>query len=306
MMQRSAERARILVVDDEPFSLEIASDVLGESYEVTAAESGQQAMEMLQRSGPPFDLVVLDRRMPEPGGMEILRHIRETPSLSRTPVIMQTAAADPVQVAEGIEAGADYYLTKPYRISALTRIVRAALRQHRETEDLRERATDLSAALRLLGEGVFRFRTLDEASALAHGVSMLCSAPDLVRVALLELLVNAVEHGNLGIGYDAKALMVQSGRWHEEITRRLADSAYRDRVASLTVRIRAEDITLRIEDQGAGFDPSRHLDMPDVNAAQLTGRGIALARKLAFPVLDYSDEGRCVEITTTPAPRFRD
>lgn len=306
MMQRSADRARILVVDDEPFSLEIASDVLGESYEVTAAESGEQALELLNDSGPPFDLVVLDRRMPEPGGMEVLRHIRENPRLSRTPVIMQTAAADPVQVAEGIEAGADYYLTKPYRINALTRIVRSALRQHRETEGLRERAVDLGVTLRLMGDGVFRFRTLDEASALAHGIATLCSGPDLVRVALLELLINAIEHGNLGIGYDAKALMVQSGRWQDEITRRLADATYRDRFASLSVRLRADAVTIRIEDNGAGFDPSRYLDMPDVQTAQLTGRGIALARQLAFPGLEYSDEGRCVEVTATPAPRFRD
>jgi len=306
MMQKIAERARILVVDDEPFSLEIASDVLGESYEVISADSGEQALALLDGKGPAFDLVVLDRRMPEPGGMAVLRHIRETPALSRTPVILQTAAADPVQVAEGIEAGADYYLTKPYRINALTRIVRAALRQHRETEGLRERAVDLGLTLRLMGDGVFRFRTLEEASSLAHGISTVCAGADLVRIALLELLVNAIEHGNLGIGFEAKALMVQSGRWQEEIDRRLADSIYRDRVATLSVRLRAEAVTLRVEDQGAGFDPSRHLDMPDVKTAQLTGRGIALARKLAFPNLHYTDEGRCAEVTATPAPRFRD
>jgi len=257
-MSRTPDRARILVVDDEPFSLEIASDVLGESYEVIAAESGQQALDMLHRAEMPFDLVVLDRRMPDPGGMEILRHIRETPALSRMPVIMQTAAADPIQVAEGIEAGADYYLTKPYRVSALARIVRAALRQHREAEGLREQALDLGASLRLMGEGVFRFRTLDDASVLAHAMSTLCSGADLVRVALLELLINAIEHGNVGIGYEAKALLVQSGRWHQEIERRLADAAYRDRVATLTVRLRSDVVTFRIEDQGTGFDPSQY------------------------------------------------
>jgi len=306
MMHRSPERARILVVDDEPFSLEIASDVLGESYEVTATDSGEHALALLSCHDAPFDLVVLDRRMPEPGGMEVLRHIRETPALSRMPVIMQTAAADPVQVAEGIEAGADYYLTKPYRINALTRIVRSALRQHRETEGLRERAADLGRSLRLMGDGVFRFRTLDDASSLAHGLATLCAGPDLVRVALLELLVNAIEHGNLGIGFDAKALMVQSGRWREEISRRLADPAYRDRFASVHVRLRSEAVTFRIEDHGAGFDPQRFLDMPDVSSVQLTGRGIALARQLAFPSLDYSDGGRCVSVTATPAPRFPD
>jgi len=306
MMQMAVERARILVVDDEPFSLEIASDVLGESYEVSAADNGEQALEMLRSEGPPFDLIVLDRRMPAPGGMEILRLIRETPRLSRIPVIMQTAAADPVQVAEGIEAGADYYLTKPYRISALKRIVRAALRQYREVEDLRERAADLGASMRLMGEGVFRFRTLEDAAALAHGMATLCASADLVRVALVELLVNAIEHGNLGIGFDAKALLVQSGRWNEEVERRLSDAAYRDRVATLSVRVRADAVNLKIEDQGAGFDPTRYLEMPDAQSARLTGRGIALARKLAFPTLVYADEGRCVEVTATPAPRFRD
>lgn len=303
---RDGRRARILAVDEQPFSLEIVSDVLGEAYEVVTVQDGQSALRQLDDADPGFDLVILDRSMSEPGGMEILRHIRATPTLARIPVIIQTAAADPVQVAEGVEAGADFYLTKPFRLEALTRVVRAALRQHREAEQLREQARDLAMALRMMGQGVFRFRRLDEAAALAHAVGSLCADGDLVRLGLSELLVNAIEHGNLGIGFDAKSLLVQSGRWRDEVERRVADPAYRDRIALMEVSVSATSVRILIEDQGAGFDSAPFLDMPAAQEGQLNGRGIALARKLIFPNLRYALGGRRVAVSATPAPRYTD
>ncbi|QID19018.1 response regulator [Nitrogeniibacter mangrovi] len=304
MPHPTALRARILAVDEEPFSLELVSEVLGEAYEVTALQDGRAALRLLDDARCEFDLVILDRRMQAPDGMAILRHIRASPTLAHLPVILQTAVADPVQVAEGIEAGADFYLTKPFRIEALSAMVRAALRQSRERVQLAEQAADMETSLALLGQGVFRFRTVDEAAALARAVARLCAEPDLVRIALAELLVNAVEHGNLGLGFEAKQQLMQSGCWREEIDRRQGAAAFRHRVAQLAVSVEADAVRFVIEDQGEGFDWTRFQEMPD-DPVRLNGRGIALARQLAFPALVFADGGRRIEAEATPRPRFR-
>ncbi len=304
-VEQDAGRAHILVVDDEPFSLDFVSDVLGERYALTTLQDGQSAMRMLEEAGERFDLVILDRRMAEPDGMSLLRFMRGSPTLARTPVILQTAAADPVQIAEGIEAGADYYLTKPFRMSALTTLVRAALKQSRERETLHAHAHGMEGALALLGEAVFRLRTLDDVAALAQGLSGLCADPDLVRVGLSELLMNAVEHGNLGLGFEAKGALLRAGQWHDEIERRLNDPLYRGRMASLNVSVSAQDVRFVITDEGEGFDWAPYLEMPTLHGSHINGRGIALARQLAFASLVYRQDGRVVEVTATPKPRLR-
>ena len=67
----------------------------------------------------------------------------------------------------------------------------------------------------------------------------------------------------------------------------------------------AEEVRFTICDDGEGFDWRPFLDMPSSNADHINGRGIALARKLAFPQLAFRDGGRVVEARTTPRPRWR-
>ncbi|MCB1917743.1 MAG: response regulator, partial [Rhodocyclaceae bacterium] len=118
----------ILVVDDEPFNREILAEVLDDpAYRISVAEDGGQAWDRLTADGESFDLVLLDRMMPGMDGLEVLRRMKDTPRLRDLPVIMQTAAASPDQVREGIAAGAYYYLTKPFELETLLTIVRAAL-----------------------------------------------------------------------------------------------------------------------------------------------------------------------------------
>jgi DNA-binding response OmpR family regulator/anti-sigma regulatory factor (Ser/Thr protein kinase) len=305
MLGRDSARASILVVDDEPFSLDIVSECLGESYEVHALRDGRAAMHLLDQSGEQFDLVILDRCMRAPDGVDILRFIRESPVLAHLPVIMQSAAAGPDEVAEGIVAGADCYLTKPFRLAALSALVRTALRRAREMTRVRERALELESTMSLMNEGEFGFRSPNDAATLAYGLSGLCADADMVRIGLSELLLNAVEHGNLGIGFDRKGELLQAGIWHDELARRLQAADRRNREGVLHVKVDAEEVRFTIRDDGDGFDWRPYLDMPVSAGDHINGRGIALARKLAFPSLLYREGGRVVQATATPKPRWR-
>jgi signal transduction histidine kinase/DNA-binding response OmpR family regulator len=144
---------RILVVDDDPHVARTLVDLLAlHEYRAERAESGEQALELLVRE--PFDLVLLDVRLPGMNGFATCLRIRERigPSL---PVIILTALGDPASLREGYDAGADDFLTKPVDTPAMLYKVRAFLRMkslHDETVRNREEAQARARDLALLHE----------------------------------------------------------------------------------------------------------------------------------------------------------
>lgn len=114
---------RILVVDDEPTVLEFLVDVLcDEGYELTVADNGVMALQMLGNTG--VDLVITDTMMPELGGVELIRSLREHPELRDVPVVLMSAAARP-----GLDGlGTVNFLPKPFDLAALLDAVEEALR----------------------------------------------------------------------------------------------------------------------------------------------------------------------------------
>ncbi len=125
------ERSRILAVDDEEFNLEIMDyNLVRAGYEVVRAEDGIAALQRLEENAD-IDLIVLDRMMPKLDGMEFLKRIKADSRFQNIPVVMQTAAAASDQIMQGIKAGVQYYLTKPYEDAVLVSIVNAALQDQR-------------------------------------------------------------------------------------------------------------------------------------------------------------------------------
>ncbi|HEY6979682.1 adenylate/guanylate cyclase domain-containing protein [Reyranella sp.] len=119
--------ARILVVDDVADNVEILRMRLTSlGYEVVVAEDGEQALAKVRAALP--DLVLLDIMMPRVDGLEVVRRLKADKSLPFIPVILVTAKASPKDVAAGLDAGGDDYLTKPVDHGALVARVRAMLR----------------------------------------------------------------------------------------------------------------------------------------------------------------------------------
>jgi anti-sigma regulatory factor (Ser/Thr protein kinase) len=108
---------------------------------------------------------------------------------------------------------------------------------------------------------------------------------------LNELMVNAVEHGNLGISYDKKMQLVLEGRWQEEIENRLAQPEYSRKYAILEYEASEKGRTVKIIDQGKGFDWNSYLDLSPSRATDPNGRGIAIAKMRSFPTLEYRGSG---------------
>jgi len=143
--QSGESAGRILVVDDHEDNIELLRARLEAwGYQVDAAHDGMQALDVVHSSPP--DLILLDVMMPSVDGNEVARRIKQNPALPFIPIIMQTALDSTESKVEGLEAGADDYITKPIEFAELKARLRSMLRIKRLQEELEERERQLLEA----------------------------------------------------------------------------------------------------------------------------------------------------------------
>ncbi|MCG2634734.1 MAG: response regulator [Gammaproteobacteria bacterium] len=296
----SAVAANLLIVEDEPAYQGLIVQMLADQpYALTVVGDAEAAWQHLNAGDIRFDVVLLDLMLGDGdifGGRTLLRQIKSDPRLRHTPVVLQTVHGASEDIAEGIRAGAYYYLVKPYSAALLLSILQTAAGDSRHFHDLLARVKQGQASLGLMNRAEFRFRDLNEARALATSIAGACPEPSRTILGLTEILINAVEHGNLAIGYDLKTELLESGRWEEEIQRRLSLPEYSERWARLLFVREGTEVRLMVEDQGDGFDWQKYLEIDARRAAASHGRGMALAKALSFDEVQYLDSGRRVEM----------
>ncbi|MCX8018369.1 MAG: ATP-binding protein, partial [Rhodocyclaceae bacterium] len=113
-------------------------------------------------------------------------------------------------------------------------------------------------------------------------------------LGLSELMLNAIEHGNLGIGYAEKTRLIAEERLEAEIARRLALPEYGVRKGRLSIERLPDGYEFTIKDEGSGFDWRAYLELSPERAYHTHGRGIAMARSLSFDRLEYKGCGNTV------------
>ena len=123
---------KILITDDEePIRELIKYNVEKQGWEALLAANGQRTLELCRASKP--DLLILDLMLPDMGGLDICRIIRNDDSIKDTPIIMVTAKAEDSDIVTGLELGADDYVTKPFSPKVLIARIQSVLRRKRET-----------------------------------------------------------------------------------------------------------------------------------------------------------------------------
>lgn len=265
--------ARVWVVGDDPGSVQSLGQGLTTAGFVCECLGTEAARARLASGRPRVGRVLLDA---VPGGVaaELLGALRR----SAVAVTMLVEVEDLPAIELGLVSGVAGFAVKPV-----------------------ETATLMAAMLLPGGEGLapsggcFPFRTLEDVSGLSQLAAGLCPDPESAQIALSELMSNAVEHGNLGLGFARKGELMAMGAWRNEVERLLGLPEHATRFAYLRVECRPREVRFLIRDQGQGFDPQPYLDLDPARSVEPHGRGIAIARMLAFPELVFLDGGRCVE-----------
>lgn len=288
----------VLVVDDEIFNLELISDYLNEfDIEVVCVETGESALVVLQEYPEKFSAILLDRMMPGMDGIEVLTRIKNDEQIHRLPVIMQTASTGKTNMLEGLNAGAYYYLSKPYDQATLVAIVKTAIRDYQHYLQIQKSLKTSAQTLKMMDKGVFNFKSLNEGRSLATLLANACPDPERVVLGLTELIINAVEHGNLGITYKEKSILNADGGWESEVVKRLASETHKDKHVTVEFSRNADEISFVIIDQGDGFDWGEFMKISPDRAFDSHGRGIALANSISFKNVEYQGKGNKVCVT---------
>ena len=290
---------RILIVEDDEICAAAIGQILSKTnYSLTFHDDGEAVWRHLLEQ-PTYDAILLDRHLPGLDGFSLLRCIKGDAGLCHIPVIMETAAGDVASIQEGIAAGAYYYLTKPLQPQLLLTVVSAALERERETRRLRQHLEESRGILNFLVNGTFQARTLGDIHMLAQGLAYAFPDPGRVVTGLLELLANAVEHGNLGLTYEEKKCLLLDGDLYAELDRRLFDPVLGNRQVTVELVRQPHQLQLTIRDEGEGFNWNDYLEISSERVFDPNGRGIAISRMLSFDSMEYQGNGNTVVVGVT-------
>lgn len=284
----------IVIIDNEPLELSRLTQMLEDrAYRFETASTGAEARALLRRLGTDTTAIVVDWALPDVDGTELLGWILSQSFAADLEVIVHSEEFDPLNVEKAIDGGAYYYLTKPFDEPQLEAIVRAAVENVEQKRELERLSRETRDAVRLLDTGVFRIRTLEEAELLAIHLASACGHTEL-SLAIRELLVNAVEHGNLGITYEEKGKLLEDGSLAEECRKRLSQPEYRHRRVEVTLRRESDTLSITIKDQGPGFDFEKYKTIDEARLFDLHGRGVLVASTTLD--LEYVPPGNRVNI----------
>lgn len=286
---------QILIVDDVAANIKTVSSIFGDEHEVYFATNGPEALELVNRQ--PFDLILLDIVMPGMTGLDVCKELKKSAHTRHIPVVFVTSKDSSFDVAQGLEIGAYYYLTRPIHRETLLAIAQAAIHHYYDHRILLDRTRAASNSLKLLDEGYFSFQTLEEADYLSILLSCPCKERESVVVGLRELLFNAVEHGNLGITYADKSQLADPIDWETEVKHRMQLAENNQKKVHVTYKRLGQEIQFTIQDEGSGFDWKPFLKFDPARMFDTHGRGIALASGIAFTKVEFQGNGNIVVAT---------
>lgn len=285
---------RLLIADDDWFVSALLERILSAAgYEVVVVASGSEALQRL-RVDKPFDTVLLDRQMPGLDGMAVLKEMKAAPDLRDIPVVLQTAMDGEEEVLAGLKAGAHYYLVKPMDPKFVLQVVGAATAEYANRRRFLAEMAGIQSALGLIRRGMFRYQTLQQCHDLAALLAKACPDPRRSVIGLSELMINALEHGNLGISYEEKTELIEARSWAAEVERRQALPQHRDQWVTVTLQRTPSRTRFRIQDMGRGFAWKDFQDIRPERMFDTHGRGILLAKWEAFDHIAYQGNGNCV------------
>ncbi len=267
----------LLVIGDDRTTLEDVP-LPADEYQIELVKNVEDAARIMAERGESFDAILIDWSVPEVARLNttLPSWVRQHAGRDDVEVLVHARTFDPEHIDQVMTSGAYYFLTKPFAPTQLHGIVRAAVESCRLKREVARTSGQMRSVAGLLGQGSFRVRTLADADALAAYLGAACSDKQQ-GVGFLELLRNAVEHGNLEITYDEKGALIEAGVLLAEIERRLGMPRYADRYAEVVVDSSPDQLAVEIIDQGSGFDFEHYKVMTPERMFDNHGRGVILA-----------------------------
>ena len=294
-MHTTMHNIRVLIVEDDPTSMNYLEIILNkEGLEYKTAADGREGLQVVKEYKP--HSVLSDLNMPHMSGIELLSAIKRI--RPQTIVIMLTAFDSEEYVIESMRYGANNYLKKPIlreNIIGLLRKYKAVLFARNEYQKIHNFIQTHSFSMSFdsdIRQVPFIINYLIEE------IDSLFKEDEAmgIRLGLDEIIVNAIEHGNLEISYVEKSYAIQEHRFEELLKSRKNDPIRGKRKVSISFEYTKEYCEWIISDEGQGFDPDSIPNPITSNSSEmLHGRGIFITR-FQFDELEYLGKGNVVRL----------
>jgi len=284
---------KIMVIDDEKSIRDLLKIALTEEgYEVTESRDGKEGLEKFSQIKP--DIVLTDVNMPKISGIDVSKRIKEISE--DTDVIIMTGYGTEELVIEALRNGASNYIKKPINFKELFSILDSIIlkketwKRHEISKDVvvyEEKKifldNDMSKVWGVVNQVLFNLPSSLE-SKLIEGL----------KLGLYEIIVNAIEHGNLGITYEQKKEALQKNTYSSLVKQRIEQANKQGKKVFIISNLEPERMVIEIQDQGKGFNINELPGAQDPEALlSANGRGILLA-SLYFDSIDYIEPGNRV------------
>jgi YesN/AraC family two-component response regulator len=283
----------ILVIDDEKSIRDMLRAGLTQyGYVYYEASDGRNGIEVYKRSRP--DIVLTDVKMPEMSGIEVTKHLKGIEY--DADVVIMTGYGSEELVIEALRSGASNYIKKPISLDELFNILDGILlkRERRKKSEIIKDVVvyehkklvinnDITQIWGVINQLLFNVPE-------KTGEAML----EGMRLGLYEIILNAIEHGNLGISYEEKSEAIQNNSYLELLESRSNDLVRKQKRIFIDCTTDHSGLSVEIRDQGKGFDLHEYggLDSQE-EMLRAHGRGIFLA-SLYFDKLEYAEPGNTV------------
>ncbi len=289
------KRWSLLVIDNDHQAVSYLQTILDDSpYVIVTMSDGEEAFNLLLREPDKFSAIILGQNIVNINSVRLLHKITSCSGLKTIPIIMEASTGNIDEMEICIRAGARYYLPKPIDKSILPAVINTAIRDFERYQDA-EKSTWNVKPINTLVNATFKIQTLNDAQLISSFLANECPNPRLAAVGISEILINAIEHGNLNITYQEKTRLHESSAWLSEVNRRMTLPENKNKHVIVVFHKTHGHINIRITDEGNGFDWRQYQNLDSTRVYDNHGRGIIMARSLAFENLIYHGNGNDVE-----------
>lgn len=241
-----------------------------------------------------YQALLIDQTVLQGEQLSLFKQLKQSPLFQHTPCILELQSNQPELMQTGLEIDICFYLIRPYTDGLLQAVLLTATQSFENHMEISRRIANFDSAHPLLQEAVIHVKTIKEAQSAASVLAYMTPDPKKIAVGLFEMMLNAIEHGNLDIGYQRKTELIKQGTLKQEIDHLLAQPEHENKHVKVEFKRNESNIEFIISDQGKGFEYTSYMDYDAERSTDQHGRGIMIANRLSFDSMEYKNNGTTV------------
>ncbi len=285
-------KGKILIVDDNLDLLDYLKDFfMIYNYEVILAETGTEGVDKFREFSP--DIVISDMRLPDKNGNVVVKEIKQIDQ--EVPIIIITGFSDHQLILSAMKSGACDLLKKPFKPNDLRYLISKIETLFRKIKvKLSSAFVQWEKRHLIIRNDIGIIRSVVDF--IFSNIDYISEDVSFMKIGLQEVLINAIEHGNLEISTKEKKELLDKGDYNKILNKRAQQPAYREKFVDIEIFSTPEYLKITLQDQGKGFD---YTQIPDPtnpkNFLEEYGKGIFMAMH-AFDDVEYNGIGNGVTL----------